>query len=383
VVTKLMEEGLFPYTERYLGTWDNHFSTIGIVGMNECCLNFLGKSIEHQQAADFTIEVLDYMRDVLVTFQKETGNMYNLEATPAESTSYRLAKIDREQFPEIITAGDEDPYYTNSTQLPVDLTPDLFEALDLQEPVQSRYTGGTVFHSMIGESIDDLEACKSLVKRIAENYRIPYFTITPTFSVCPDHGYLKGEQFQCGDCGADTEVYSRIVGYYRPVGNWNKGKREEYFERQTFEQCPASMPHSHTPKESDAAVAVPLAGKEEEAALAVPPAEEPRAAAALRGNGNRHIKLFTMPNCTACTETISSINDFIPFSDRQVYNLKEKKGRDVFSQFYPMLRKRVQRTVDGSLDVPILLELDNEEQVVGIASGKDEILQLLAANPGR
>lgn len=390
VVTKLMEEGLFPYTQRYLGTWDNHFSTIGIVGMNECCLNFLGKSIEHKEAADFTIEVLDYMRDVLVTFQKETGNMYNLEATPAESTSYRLAKIDKQEFPEIITAGEEDPYYTNSTQLPVNLTGDLFEALDLQEPVQSRYTGGTVFHSMIGESIDDLEACKSLVKRIAENYRIPYFTITPTFSICPDHGYLKGEQFKCGDCGSETEVYSRIVGYYRPVGNWNKGKREEYFERQTFDQCPVSLPHSHKALQEESGTAettAPAPGKP--VAKALPDAAAPLAGeqmipvAALGRNGGRTLKLFTMPNCTACTETLSSINSVLPFSDQQVYNLKEKKGREMFTQFYPKLRTRVQRSVDGSLDVPILLELDNDEQVVGIASGKDEILQHLSVNPGR
>jgi len=371
VVTKLMDEGLFPYTQRYLGSWDNHFSTIGIVGMNECCLNFLGKSIEHQEAADFTVEMLDYLRDVLVTFQKETGNMYNLEATPAESTSYRLAKIDRGAFPEIITAGSEDPYYTNSTQLPVDLTEDIFEALDLQEPVQSRYTGGTVFHSMIGESIDDLVSCKSLVRKIAENYRIPYFTITPTFSVCPDHGYLRGEQFNCNDCGAETEVYSRIVGYYRPVGNWNKGKREEYFERQTFDQCPVSVPHSHR-------TAVP---DEAEAPLPAVSPEEP--ATVDTGNGSRSLKLFTMPNCTACTETISSIQDALPFSDRQVYNLKEKSGRDLFTRFYPVLRNRVQRSVDGSLDVPILLELDHDEQVVGVATGKEEILQHLSATPGR
>lgn len=303
--------------------------------------------------------------------------MYNLEATPAESTSYRLAKIDKQEFPEIVTAGEEDPYYTNSTQLPVNLTSDLFEALDLQEPVQSRYTGGTVFHSMIGESIDDLEACKSLVKRIAENYRIPYFTITPTFSVCHDHGYLKGEQFQCGDCGADTEVYSRIVGYYRPVGNWNKGKREEYFERTTFEQCPVSLPHSHRARVGEE----PVAQKATVAEAALP--GEELLPAATDGNGGRTLKLFTMPNCTACTETISSISDVLPFSERQVYNLKEKKGRDMFTQFYPLLRKRVQRSVDGSLDVPILLELDNDEQVVRIASGKEEILQHLSANPGR
>jgi len=387
VVTKLMEEGLFPYTQRYLGSWDNHFSTIGIVGMNECCLNFLGKSIEHEDAANFTIEVLDYMRDVLVTFQKETGNMYNLEATPAESTSYRLAKIDRQEFPEIVTAGAEDPYYTNSTQLPVDLTGDLFEALDLQEPVQSRYTGGTVFHSMIGESIDDVEACKELVKRIAENYRIPYFTITPTFSVCPEHGYLRGEKFRCDDCGSETEVYSRIVGYYRPVGNWNKGKREEYFMRKTFDECPASLPHTHKPRSGDAGTAASPDMPEPDAPA--PPVLKdtamddplPLAADAVGGNG-RNYKLFTMPNCNACTETISSIGDVLPFTDRQVYNLKEKRGREMFTQFYPMLRKRVQRSVDGSLDVPILLELDGDEQVVGVATGKDEILQHLSATPG-
>jgi ribonucleoside-triphosphate reductase len=234
VISKLMDQGLFPYTQRYLRHWNNHFSTIGLIGMNESMLNFIGKSMCTPEGREFAGEVLLHMREKLITFQKETGHLYNLEATPGEGTSYRLAKIDAKKFPRMAMPGGENPYYTNSTQLPVDATDDIFEALDMQEPLQTKYTGGTVFHAFVGESIDDVEACKKLAQAIAGNYRVPYFTITPTFSVCALHGYLKGAQFSCPSCGEETEVYSRIVGYYRPVKNWNHGKKSEFKERRAY-----------------------------------------------------------------------------------------------------------------------------------------------------
>ena len=203
VVTRLLENNFFPYTKRYLGHFNNHFSTIGINGMNECLLNFMGKSIKDKEGIDFALEVLDYMRKRLADYQEETGDLYNLEATPAESTSYRLAKHDKEKYPNIITSGTKEPYYTNSSWLPVDYTDDIFEALDLQEQLQTRYTGGTMFHSFLGEAITDWRACRNLVKSIANNYRIPFFTISPTFSICPVHGYLNGEEFNCHKCAEE------------------------------------------------------------------------------------------------------------------------------------------------------------------------------------
>ena len=234
VITRLMDQGLFPYTQRYLRHWNNHFSTIGLIGMNESTLNFMGKDLTHAEAREFAKEVLIHMREKLVGFQEETGHLYNLEATPGEGTSYRLAKIDRQKFSRMVIPGADSPYYTNSTALPVNTTDDVFEALDMQNDIQRLYTGGTVFHAFIGESIDDAETCKRLVRKIASSYEIPYFTITPTFSVCNNHGYLKGEQFVCPSCGEETEVYSRIVGYYRPVQNWNCGKKSEYRDRKIF-----------------------------------------------------------------------------------------------------------------------------------------------------
>jgi len=225
---------LFPYTQRYLRHWNNHFSTIGLIGMNESTLNYLGKDLSHPEAREFATEVLRHMRERLVEFQTETGHLYNLEATPGEGTSYRLAKIDRSKFSHMRMPGEDNPYYTNSSQLPVAATDDVFEALEMQDDLQSLYTGGTVFHAFIGEAIDDVGACKKLVRSMAENSHMPYFTISPTFSICRQHGYLKGEQFACPSCGEETEVYSRIVGYYRPVQNWNLGKRSEYQERKPF-----------------------------------------------------------------------------------------------------------------------------------------------------
>jgi len=233
IISSMLQRGLMPYTLVYLGHFDNHFSTIGVCGMHECCLNYLGKGIGTPEGKEFTIEVLKFMREVLREFQEETGNLYNLEATPAESTAYRLARLDREKYRNIITSGtDKFPYLTNSTQLNVDATRDVWEAIQHQQDIQPLYTGGTIFHTFLPEAIDP-ETCKKLVRKIAET-KLPYFSITPTFSVCEGHGYLKGEHPTCPHCGAETEVYSRIVGYLRPIKTWNDGKQQEFRERTPY-----------------------------------------------------------------------------------------------------------------------------------------------------
>jgi ribonucleoside-triphosphate reductase len=234
LVADNMEKGLLPYSKRYLGTLDWHFSTIGLVGMNEACLNLLGEHIGTAEGKKHALRTLDYMLSRAVEFQEETGNIYNIEATPAEGASYRLAQLDKKNYDGIVTAGEEEPYYTNSTHLPVNYTDDLYEALKHQEDLQALYNGGTVFHVFLGEHIPDAEACKLLVRRVAEYTKIPYYTITPTFSICPDHGYLPGEHFTCPKCGKPAEVYSRVVGYYRPVQNWHRGKQEEYRQRRSY-----------------------------------------------------------------------------------------------------------------------------------------------------
>ena len=238
VVTKLMESGFYPYTKRYLGTFENHFSTIGLVGMNEVGLNakWLGKDMTHKETNDFAIKTLNYMRERLSDYQEKYGDLFNLEATPAESTSYRLAKHDRKKFPDIKTAGEpgEIPYYTNSSHLPVNYTEDIFEALDVQDELQTLYTSGTVFHAFVGEKLPDWKAAAKIVRAIAENYKLPYYTISPTYSICKNHGYISGEHFTCPDCGEVAEVYSRITGYYRPVQHWNDGKVQEYKDRQEY-----------------------------------------------------------------------------------------------------------------------------------------------------
>ena len=238
VITKLLDEGLYPYTKRYLGTFANHFSTIGLVGMNEAALNakWIRKDMTTEEAQEFTKKVLNHMRDRLSDYQEEYGDLYNLEATPAESTSYRFAKHDKEQFPDIITANENGtPYYTNSSHLPVGFTSDIFDALDIQDDLQTLYTSGTVFHAFLGEKLPDWKAAAALVKKIADNYKLPYYTLSPTYSICKDHGYLSGEQYVCPICGGKTEVYSRITGYYRPVQNWNDGKSQEFKDRQVYD----------------------------------------------------------------------------------------------------------------------------------------------------
>ncbi len=238
VIARLLEAGLYPYTKYYLGTFNSHFSTIGIVGMNEAALNakWLKKDLSHPQSVEFAKEILDHMRERLKDYQEKYGDLYNLEATPAESTSYRLAKHDVEQFPEIITASEntDSPYYTNSSHLPVGYTDDLFEALDIQDELQTLYTSGTVFHAFLGEKLTGWKSAAKLVRTISGNYKLPYYTLSPTYSVCSDHGYLPGEQFKCPICGKTAEVYSRITGYYRPVQNWNAGKLEEFQSREVY-----------------------------------------------------------------------------------------------------------------------------------------------------
>jgi len=237
VITELMEQGLYPYTKRYLGTFDNHFSTIGLVGMNEAALNakWLRADLTDPRAQRFARDVLNHMRERLSDYQEQYGDLYNLEATPAESTTYRFAKHDKELFPDIITANmNGTPYYTNSSHLPVGYTEDIFSALDIQDDLQTLYTSGTVFHAFLGEKLPDWKAAATLVRKIAENYKLPYYTMSPTYSVCRDHGYISGEAFTCPICGKKTEVYSRITGYYRPVQNWNDGKAQEYKDRRLY-----------------------------------------------------------------------------------------------------------------------------------------------------
>ncbi|MGI6079700.1 MAG: ribonucleoside triphosphate reductase [Candidatus Avilachnospira sp.] len=255
VITKLLDQGLYPYTKRYLGTFNNHFSTIGIVGMNEAGLNanWLRKDLTHKETQDFAKEVLNHMREKLSDYQEMYGDLYNLEATPAESTAYRLAKHDKERYPDIITANECSgvPYYTNSSHLPVGYTSDIFDALDVQDELQTLYTSGTVFHAFLGEKLPDWKAAAKLVKTIAENYKLPYYTISPTYSVCKDHGYLNGEHFTCPVCGQKSEVYSRITGYYRPVQNWNDGKSQEYKDRKEYDVNDSYSRHKHSTKEAE------------------------------------------------------------------------------------------------------------------------------------
>ncbi len=262
VITQLMENGLYPYTKRYLGTFANHFSTIGLIGMNEVGLNanWLRADLTHEKVQQFAKEVLDHMRERLSDYQELYGDLYNLEATPAESTTYRFAKHDKERYPDIITANEQGkPYYTNSSHLPVGYTEDIFSALEIQDELQTRYTSGTVFHGFLGEKLPDWKAAASLVRKIAENHKLPYYTLSPTYSVCAEHGYLTGEHFTCPHCGKKAEVYSRITGYYRPVQNWNDGKSQEYKDRKVYNigisvlkqskvEAPKAEPRAEAPK---------------------------------------------------------------------------------------------------------------------------------------
>ena len=294
VITRLLDEGLYPYTKRYLGTFENHFSTIGLIGMNEAGLNaaWLGKGLEDPKTQQFTKEVLNHMRERLSDYQEEYGDLYNLEATPAESTAYRLAKHDRAKWPDIKTAGHEGdtPYYTNSSHLPVDYTEDIFSALDIQDDLQTLYTSGTVFHAFLGEKLPDWKAAASLVRKIAENYKLPYYTLSPTYSVCANDGYLAGEPFTCPICGKEAEVYSRITGYYRPVKNWNDGKRQEYKNRTVYD-----IIHSKSPEQK-----MKSYGAAEKLAEQAAGKEEPKAAAAADKIEEDGMYLFTTSTCPNC-----------------------------------------------------------------------------------
>ena len=292
VITRLMNEGLYPYTKRYLGTFDNHFSTLGLIGMNEVGLNakWLRKDMTHKETQQFTIEVLNHMRERLSDYQEMYGDLYNLEATPAESTTYRLAKHDKKDFPDIITAAKEGetPYYTNSSHLPVGYTEDIFSALDVQDELQTLYTSGTVFHAFLGEKLPDWKAAANLVRKISENYRLPYYTLSPTYSVCRDHGYITGEVYTCPICGKATEVYSRITGYYRPVQNFNDGKAQEFKDRKVYDVA-GSMNKRFG----------------EQAA----PAEEEAAAPAGTKEVNGKLVLFTTSTCPKCVMAKKFLND--------------------------------------------------------------------------
>ncbi len=300
IITKLLDEGLYPYTKRYLGTFANHFSTIGLVGMNEVGLNasWLRANMINEKTRQFAKDVLNHMRERLSDYQEMYGDLFNLEATPAESTSYRLAKHDVKRYPGIITASDGTPYYTNSSHLPVGYTEDVFEALDMQDELHTLYTSGTVFHAFLGEKLPDWKAAANLVRKIAENYRLPYYSISPTYSVCKNHGYIAGQHFECPECGEGAEVYSRITGYYRPVQNWNDGKTQEYKERKVYNMESSDISKHGTVKTAPAAAeasndACPLA------------------------DGIYLFKTSTCPNCKIAIALLNKAN--IPYEEIMAY----------------------------------------------------------------
>ena len=308
VVTKLLNEGLYPYTRRYLGSFDNHFSTIGLVGMNEAGLNakWIRADMTHESCQEFTKKTLKHMLGRLQDYQEQYGDLYNLEATPAESTCYRLAKHDVERYPDIITAAEPGgtPYYTNSSHLPVGYTEDIFAALDVQDELQTLYTSGTVFHAFLGEKLPDWQAAASLVRKIAENYKLPYYTLSPTYSVCKNHGYLSGEQFTCPHCGESAEVYSRITGYYRPVQNWNAGKTQEYKERKTYD-----VAHSHLDPVKHPAGCACGEEPDMDRHIGAEPAkaDEPAPATEAAVPGGQAL-LFTTPTCPNCRLAVTMLD---------------------------------------------------------------------------
>ena len=332
VITQLMEAGLYPYTRRYLGTFNNHFSTIGLIGMNEVGLNakWLRADLTHEETQRFAKDVLNHMRERLSDYQEEYGDLYNLEATPAESTTYRFAKHDKEQFPDIIPANENGtPYYTNSSHLPVGYTEDIFSALDVQDELQTLYTSGTVFHAFLGETLPDWKAAATLVRKIAENYKLPYYTMSPTYSVCKNHGYLTGEQYTCPICGEKTEVYSRITGYYRPVQNWNDGKTQEFKDRKVYD-----LTRSHLRRAGIAGSQVTVEGLESASA----PADD--------------LLLFTTQTCPNC---------------RQAERLLQQAGlpyQKVLAEEHPELTTRY-----GVRQAPTLVAITGGEAVKAVGLG--------------
>ncbi|MCR4693803.1 MAG: ribonucleoside triphosphate reductase [Pseudobutyrivibrio sp.] len=314
VITKLLDEGLYPYTKRYLGTFNNHFSTIGLIGMNEVGLNanWLRADMTSEKTQAFAQDVLNHMRERLSDYQEMYGDLYNLEATPAESTTYRFAKHDREQFPDIITAGKEGdtPFYTNSSHMPVEYSADIFDALEVQDNLQTLYTSGTVFHAFIGEKLPSWQSAAALVRKIAENYRLPYYTISPTYSVCKEHGYLSGEQYTCPHCGKSTEVYSRITGYYRPVQNWNDGKAQEYKNRKLYD-----IAHSVCRRSGD-----DVSNKTEEPEVNVQIVSEEK------GTGKKYLfTTKTCPNCALAKEILED-EDYILVDAEEQADMTKKFG---------------------------------------------------------
>ena len=301
-ITQFLDAGLYPYTKRYLGTFENHFSTIGLVGMNEAGLNakWIKKDMTSPETQEFTKRVLNHMRERLSDYQEEYGDLYNLEATPAESTAYRFAKHDKERFPDIITANENGtPYYTNSSHLPVGFTEDVFAALDVQDELQTLYTSGTVFHAFLGERLPDWRSAAALVRKIAENYKLPYYTMSPTYSVCKNHGYINGEFYECPDCHEETEVYSRITGYYRPVKNWNDGKAQEFKDRKTYEPEHSHIHHegcNHDHAHDHA----------HEHAVESAPVQE---AAPVSASAEDHVILFATKTCPNCRMARKFLDD--------------------------------------------------------------------------
>ena len=314
VLTKLLDSGLYPYTRHYLKSFDNHFSTIGLVGMNEAGLNarWLKKDMTHKETQKFAKDVLNHMRERLSGYQEQYGDLYNLEATPAESTSYRFALHDKKAFPDIITSGNEkSPYYTNSTNLPVNYTEDIFDALDIQDELQTLYTSGTVFHAFLGEKLPSWKSAAALVRVIAENYKLPYYTLSPTYSICTEHGYLAGEQKECPYCHKPTEVYSRITGYYRPVQNWNDGKAQEFTERKEYDMGQSHF-HSHKEKIGQALEKTCLKGS-----------EKPK---------NADIILFTSKTCPNCEKAREQLDR----AGIHYHVMEAEKERDVCIRYHVM-----------------------------------------------
>ena len=347
VITKLLNAGLYPYTKRYLGTFDNHFSTIGLIGMNEVGLNanWLRKDLTHPETQQFAKDVLNHMRERLSDYQEMYGDLYNLEATPAESTTYRFAKHDKKHYPDIITANENGtPYYTNSSHLPVGYTEDIFSALDVQDELQTLYTSGTVFHAFLGEKLPDWKAAAQLVRKIAENYKLPYYTLSPTYSVCKNHGYLSGEVSTCPECGERTEIYSRITGYYRPVQNWNDGKAQEFKDRKVYD-----IGHSHLTHQG---VLHPDAKPEIEPEQPAVPAVE------TEDNVCGQVKLFatrTCPNCKQAEKLLTAAG--VPFTRL----LAEENGEEV---------SRL-----GIRQAPTLVVGAEEDKYVGLSGVREFIAQ--------
>lgn len=359
VITKLLNAGLYPYTKRYLGTFDNHFSTIGLLGMNEACLNakWLKCDLTDNAGQAFTKDVLNHMRERLSDYQEQYGDLYNLEATPAESTTYRLAKHDKKQFPDIITANEHGtPYYTNSSHLPVGYTDDMFSALDIQDDLQTLYTSGTVFHAFLGEKLPDWKAAANLVHKIAENYKLPYYTISPTYSICKNHGYIAGEEFECPECHEETEVYSRITGYYRPVKNWNDGKAQEFKDRKLYD---LDTPHAFH-ADQEAAKAVPVAKVDTEEPIASTPVAQETSADNENDltPGLYLVATRTCPNCKYAVQLLQK-------ADIEYHGIFAEEHPEIVEQFQIM-------------QAPTLLEV-SEDGATNVIRGAAAVLEEITA----